>query len=315
MPDSATPQPLSTWNFLGVLAVCLIGSSTTWADDPVRMLSSQSIQGTTAGERTINSVNIPFCWCPPGKFTMGSPDQESHRHDDEGQVEVTFEHGFWISQHEVTEAEYKLITNRSPRSSLGENYPAADMRSGDARRFAEMLTKREKEAGQIPDDWEYAMPTEAQWEYACRAGTSTSFCFGDSEQMLPEFGNFADKQLLSFDPSEYRYANSRLDDSFPTLAPVESYRANSWGIYDMHGNAWEWCLDEYSPKLPGGKNPQGPERGNGQGRVIRGGSWLSHYHYCRSAMRNAHHDLNSAPYIGIRIVLCPKLRNSERERQ
>ena len=180
------------------------------------------------------------------------------------------------------------------------------MRSGDARRYADNLTKRERESSQIPQSWAYSLPTEAEWEYACRAGTSTAYSFGDSVDKLPEHGNFADRQLLRFDDSEFRYADRALDDRFSQTAPVGSYRPNPWGIHDMHGNVWEWCSDNYVRQLSGGVDPQGPKQGDGRGRIIRGGSWLSRADYCRSAMRKAHHDLNSAPYIGIRIVLKPQ---------
>ena len=272
----------------------------------IRPLSKDRIRGSNPGEQVANSVDQTFCWCPAGSFQMGSPENEVGRSYDEVPVKVSITRGFWISKFEVTEAEYKEVTGRTARKPQGDRFPCVDMRSSDARRYVEKLTEREHKSGHLPLDWTYSLPTEAEWEYACRARTNTPYSFGQSISRLPDHGNFADRKLYELKPSDYRYADRNLDDGFALAAPVGSYRANSWGIHDMHGNVWEWCSDNYSQKLPGGADPLGAEKGDGRGRVIRGGSWLSIPSYCRSAMRNAQHDLNDAPYIGIRVVLRPK---------
>lgn len=296
---------ISIRNVVAVLACCVFINFAP-AADPATKLTPQSMVGKKPGDQTKNSINQKFCWCPAGSYKMGTPSTEAHRSYDEDQVDVTLTQGFWISKYEVTEREYKLIRNRSPKVSYGEDFPVVDMRSGDARQFAEKLTEHGQKAGAIAKNWIYAIPTEAEWEYACRADTTTAYSFGSSVNNLAGHGNFADQQLRQHDDSTFRYAHKKLDDGFAKLAPVGSFEPNAWGIHDMHGNAWEWCADSYFEKLPGGVNPIANGKGAERGRVIRGGSWLSHAHYCRSAMRQAHHDLNSAPYIGFRVVLKPK---------
>jgi len=261
-----------------------------------------SLTGQHAGEEAVNSIGQKFSWCPAGSFLMGSPADEPGRSYDEEQVEVRLSHGFWMAQFEVTEKEYQLVRNRKPKQPRGDDHPSTE---GDPRKFAEQLTEREQQAGQIPKSWIYTLPTEAEWEYACRAGSRNAFSFGDSPDQLHEYGNFADRQLLNYDHSTFRYASTEWDDGFARTAPVGSYRPNRWGLYDMHGNVWEWCLDRYDEQLTGGIDPVGPEKSD-RGLVIRGGSWLSYPHYCRSAMRKAHHERLNADYVGFRVVLKPK---------
>ncbi len=171
------------------------------------------------------------------------------------------------------------------------------------RSVAAQLTKLEHESGRLPHDWLYDAPTEAQWEYACRAGHPSAYSFGADSKQITRFANFADQTLWRYNESDYRYADRQSNDGFALAAPVGSYRANAWGIHDMHGNVWEWCQDAYQVELAGGVDPTGPEKGTDRGRVIRGGSWLSRASYCRCAMRQAHHDLDAAAYIGIRLVI------------
>lgn len=274
------------------------------SDAGVRYLGSIG-PGKFPGQEWTNSVGQVFCWCPPGAFTMGSPESESERDDDEGPIKVQLTKGFWISKYELTEREYSLLRKRNAKKPRGKLYPYVDARHGDALNAAKAITERERKAGTLPKDWAYTMPTEAEWEYACRAGSTTAYCFGDSSADLHRFGNFADATLFRFDPSLYRYASEQFDDGFDQAAPVGSYLPNAWGIHDMHGNVWEWCRDEYSELLAGGDDPSGPEKSAGRGRVIRGGSWISYPAYCRSSMRQVQTDLNVAPYLGIRLILKP----------
>ena len=113
------------------------------------------------------------------------------------------------------------------------------------------MTKLEKAKGVLPEGWAYQIPTEAQWEYSCRAATKTAYCFGDATDSLHRFANFADQRLFQFDPSQFRYAIRKQDDGFAQVAPVGSFLANAWNIHDMHGNLAEWVSDSYQAKRKG----------------------------------------------------------------
>lgn len=257
-----------------------------------------------AGNEFLNSIGQIFCWCPAGSFEMGSAESEAGRSYDEDRLSVNITRGFWISKYEVTEREYLAATRRASKMPVGKNYPFTGARYGDAKRFPDSLNKLELADKIISAGWSYDLPTEAEWEYACRAGSRTAYGFGDSAKSLFQFANFADAALFNQDPSGFRYADRRSMDGFARAAPVGQFHPNTWGIHDMHGNVAEWTKDTYSVERPGGKDPIVTERQfNERGKVIRGGSWLSSSAYCRSAMRNAQVDLNDATHVGFRIVL------------
>ena len=172
-----------------------------------------------------------------------------------------------------------------------------------------LVEAAEKKAGRMPDGWEYRLPTEAEWEYACRAGTTTRFHFGDDATDLHRFANYAEYSLHSDDDS-FHYCDTRGDDGMGKRpAPIGSYLPNPWGLHDMHGNVTEFVLDVYRPTLPGGTDPIGAlkkgEKGGGT-IVYRGGAWCSLPEYCQSGFR--HHTRHShndghASYRGLRLVL------------
>ena len=204
-------------------------------------------EGTKAGQsRKSNGLNTPLVWIPPGDFTMGSPKDEKDRSDDENQVQVTLTKGFWLGQHEVTQAEWQRVMQTTPWSGNedvkeGDDYPATFVSWDDAMKFCEKLTEQERSAGRLPSDWQYTLPTEAQWEYACRAGTKSRFSFGDDESDLGEYAWYGKN---AGDIGE-KYAHR-----------VAQKKANPWGLYDMHGNVWEWCRDVYAYELPGRRRPR-----------------------------------------------------------
>src|SRR5262249_18294092 len=143
-------------------------------------------------------------------------------------------------------------------------------------------------AGRLPDDWEYTVPTEAQWERACRGRTETNFSFGDDAAKLGDYSWFRENAW---------------SDNEHNARRVGQKESNPWGLYDMHGNVYEWCRDSYGQKLPGGRDPESTERG--ESRVIRGGCWGSDASYCRSAHRNGNDPTARSCFLGFRVALSP----------
>jgi formylglycine-generating enzyme required for sulfatase activity len=207
-----------------------------------------------------------------------------------------------MGKHEVTQAEYLAVMGVNPTYFQGDvSRPVEGVSWNDAVAYCAALTARERTAGRLPAGWRYRLPTEAEWEYACRAGTTTAFHYGDTLR----------SGIANFD-GRYEYPPCGLETYFcynprgtypPGTTSVGSYAPNAWGLYDMHGNVWEWCSDWWSESLPGGSvtDPQGPA--SGSDRVIRGGGWSTFAIYCRSAFR-----LNILPayrgsLIGFRVVL------------
>ena len=287
--------------------------------------------GRKAGERmtkTVNGVEYAFRWCPAGSFQMGSPSSESGRDDDETQHRVTLTQGFWMLETEVTVGMYRsFVEETGHQSGAGyegkggrgynasteeweqnpkytwknngfpqeENHPVANVDWNDAVAFCEWLSRKTKTRIQLP--------TEAQWEYACRAGTTSSYYFGNAPEGLSKVGNVADgsakKQFSGWTTIES-------EDGYVFIAPVGIYRPNAWGLYDMHGNVWEWCSDwydgSYYDKSPT-SDPTGPS--SGSDRVIRGGCWHYHAKICRSAFRGSNSpDFRNAS-LGFRFSLVP----------
>jgi formylglycine-generating enzyme required for sulfatase activity len=263
----------------------------------------QPRDGERPGQEWINGNGMVFCWCPPGKFMMGDPNSAF---DDAKPIEVSLTKGFWMAKYEAAQIEGQRVGGGPyPTITKHKLAPMHNLSHDNPKKFLEMLTKAEQKAGRLPGDWEYAVPTEAEWEYACRAGTTTRFSFGDDAKQLHLFANFADKRLLADDGS-MQFAEARFDDGVgKALAPVGRYQPNAWGLHDMHGNVAEWCADRYLPKLVGGVNPlvDGKiKEATGDG-VVRGGAWCSTPSYCEAAFRNSEFAGKQRDYIGFRVVL------------
>ena len=235
-----------------------------------------------------NSIGMEFASIPAGKFLMGSPATEKERSQDETQHEVTLTQGFRMGVHEVTQAQYGQVMGKNPSYFKGATLPVETVSYDEALAFCKKLSDlpAEKAAGR-----KYRLPTEAEWEYCCRAGTSTPF----------HFGNELNGTQANCDGT-FPYGTTKQGPYLKKTSPVGSYPANAWGLHDMHGNVYEWCQDWYGdyPK-DSIKDPQGSS--SGELRVLRGGSWDDVARSCRAGRRNRNspgtHDINC----GFRLLL------------
>ncbi|AMY08741.1 Serine/threonine-protein kinase pkn1 [Luteitalea pratensis] len=182
------------------------------------------------------------------------------------------------------------------RFGLGDDVPVFWVTYADAEAHCAALTARARGDGTLPDGWVFRVPTEAQWEYACRAGSTAATAFG------PVLTN-ADANMVG------AAGEGTGPPAVGRSAPVGRYRANAWGLYDMHGNVFEWCRDWYHARLPGGDDPDlsatrgVPNRDGTYSRVRRGGAWNDEYWYCRSAARLRYEPERSSDHIGFRVAL------------
>jgi formylglycine-generating enzyme required for sulfatase activity len=228
-----------------------------------------------------NDLGMTFNLIPAGTFMMGSPETELGRDADEFQHEATLTQDFYIQTTEVTQGQWQAVMGENPSSfqNCGLNCPVESVSWDDAQVFIERLN------AQTTDGYEYRLPTEAQWEYAARAGSETAFCDGDITQ--PE-GNDPILNTLGWyrENSDAGYAGCSERDDGRCIGPqpVGGKNPNAWGLFDMHGNVWEWCQDWYGD-YPSGSviDPQGPSSGGS--RVLRGGCWYDSPLSCRSANR------------------------------
>lgn len=279
-----------------------------WEDTRVRLYRTSEIP-----------ADGPFsqlAWIPPGVFNMGSPENEPGRDVDEGpSTIVIFEEGFWMGIHEVTQREFTTVMqfstswfNGNRTSQGGENYgvdlsrPVENLQWGLAFQYCQKITATARENGRLPEGYVYRLPTAAEWEYACRAGSQTPFHFG--QNLRSGMANF-DGRREYVPPTSVSWNASGVFVN--RTVPVGQYNPNAWGLYDMHGNVLEWCLDWYEADLPGGvvTNPTGPA--SGTDRVVRGGSWFNFGQFCRSAQRGAVPPITANAAIGFRVVLAPPL--------
>ncbi len=235
----------------------------------------------------LNGVKFEFVSIPAGKFKMGSPNTEVGRNEvEETQHEVSIS-GFFMGKYEITQAQWKAVmgSTNNPSNFKGDNLPIEKVSWNKVQEF---ITKLNEQTGKT-----YRLPTEAEWEYACRAGTETPFNTG---------ANITTDQA-NYD-GLYPY------DSYPTgiyrerTTDVGTFAPNAWGLYDMHGNVWEWCNDWYGEEYYNDSpstDPQGPN--TGEFRIIRGGSWYNGAVMCRSARRHAQYPNNTSSYLGFRLVI------------
>lgn len=251
--------------------------------------------------------NMAFVYIEPGKFMMGSPETEADRYDDEKQHEVTIKKGFWIGQYEVTFDQYDAFTkdtHRAQARDLGNwgrgNHPAIYIKWFYANEFAKWLSKK--------TGHKYRLPTEAEWEYASRAGTTTAFSFGDHVGGMHNHSFF--KRLLDSGMDQAKIdAEKTLIDQYAWYGenagqkthPVGQKKPNPWGLYDIHGNVWEWTCSLYSEDYSTSESCVENEKSN-ERRAVRGGSWQFYAKGMRSADRRFFVPVLRLPYIGFRLV-------------
>ena len=233
---------------------------------------------------TIADLSMEMLWVKPGTFDMGSPLSEKDRQDRETPHSVTLTDGYWLGKHEVTQSQWEKVMGSNPSFFKGGDKPVETVSWTEVTSFCNKLTASERRAGRLPAGMTYQLPTEAQWEYACRAGTKTAFSFGDS--------------LTSGQANTSSRRRSR------ETTDVGKYPANGWGFHDMHGNVWEWCADWYGDYPTGAaRDPVGPA--DGSDRVRRGGSWSRTADRARSAVRRGREPAVGNDYLGFRLSLRP----------
>ena len=246
-------------------------------------------------------------WIPPGTFVMGSPASEALRGSDETQHTVTLTKGFYMGKYAVTQGEYLALMGSNPSYfTPGNGYsqdlsrPVETVTWYNATIYCAQLTQREQAAGRLPAGWVYRLPTESEREYACRAGTTTAFHYGNA--LRSGMANFYG--YYEYDASVGNIYNAS-GIYLGRTTTVGSYQPNAWGLYDMHGNVWEWCRDLYGTYPTGSViDPQGAP--SGSDCVVRGGGWGSIGGYCRSAFRIYYDPCDWTSYmIGFRVVLAP----------
>ena len=306
-PDSLTPP--SAWpprrlaRWAGIALALVVLGWVGWyfgiaLPDQREAAAAAKLRADNA--RTIPDLSLDLVYIAPGDFLMGTPEQRllvkwfylarekltkqpnlGAGFDNERPVTwVTLTQPFWLGRTALTQGQYQAVmgTNPSHFTAAGREAPVEQVSWDDAIAFCAKLTEREKAAGRLPTGYTYNLPTEAQREYACRAGTEGPFA-GDLAAMA------------WYEPN-----------SGGTTHPVGMKQPNAWGLYDMEGNVWEWCRDWYGP-YPGGDltNPAGPS--SGSIRVIRGGSWGNDAAYCRSAYRPYDEPGDRGTYVGFRLAL------------
>jgi formylglycine-generating enzyme required for sulfatase activity len=258
-----------------------------FAADPVasRVANAESaITSATVQTRNLHVIadlGLELIWVAPGTFMMGSASDEPERNKAEGpRTQVTLTRGYWLGKTEITQAQYEAVSGVNPSTfkAVGGQGPVERVSWTDAMAFCRKLTERERAANRLPEGYAFTLPTEAQWEFACRAGSTGAY---------------------SGEPNGMAWCNGNSGD---TTHAVGLKQPNAWGFHDMSGNVLEWCFDWYGP-YPGGAvtDPVGP--GRGHYRTARGGSWRTDVRLGRSAARSGGSAGRLDYTIGFRVAL------------
>lgn len=240
----------------------------------VRLVADDTASAGVPASALTNNLPPNLVWIPAGSFNMSG-------------TLVYLSKGFFLSKWEVTQADYVSVMSNNPSSFTGNmNRPVDSETWFEATNYCGRLTARETAAGRVPAGWVYRLPTEAEWEFACRAGTTNTYYFGNSASNLNLYAWY-------------------VSNSESQTHPVGLKIPNRWGLCDMSGNVWEWCSDWYTNSLPGGNvtDPQGPLTGSD--RVLRGGGWNNTAASCSSANRVNDTPSDRSSDVGFRVVLAP----------
>jgi formylglycine-generating enzyme required for sulfatase activity len=250
-----------------------------------------------------NALGMKFQLIPAGSFLMGSSDDDVREAlasaklyrkdaklewftDEQPQHRVTFGQPFYLGAHPVTQAQWRAVMGANPSHFKGDDLPVENVSWDDAHIFLIRLNRRN-------DGWKYRLPSEAEWEYACRAGTTTPFSFGDT--ITPAQVNY---------DGNYPFFGAQKGEYRATTTPVGSFPPNAWGLHDMHGNVREWCQDVWHKNYTGAPNDGSAwEQGSDNQRVVRGGSWGDYAYFCRAAHRYRRAPGDRDDLVGVRVAV------------
>ena len=276
-PDDASPALKIPDLHYDELVLETLGKPSKAVSPPNKMIA-----GRKFGDEWVGPRGMVYCWCPQGKFTMGSPEVEKGRFEDETQREVEIQEGFWMAKYEWPRGLWR--GNRNNKAIDKDKLHPVNMVSQSKDTLAreiKPMNEAAKKSGLLPPGWEFGLPSESQWEYAARAGTTTTYFFGAEHTQISYYANFADKTWFDTGEIYANHAHRSLSDGYSKLAPVGSLQPNNWGLHDMLGNVAEWT----------------------DAAVMRGGSWISTPWNCRCAHRQKMGDRDQRNYLGIRVVI------------
>jgi formylglycine-generating enzyme required for sulfatase activity len=241
----------------------------------------------------IGRQTLRLRWIPPGEFYMGSPEDEPERGEKERRHRVILTRGFWLAETVCPQSLWREVMDKNPSRFQGNDLPVENVSWYDVQEFLTRLNK-------FQPGLQARLPSEAEWEYACRAGTQTPFWWGD--ELTPDLANYN---------GEYPYHNGPKREYREKTLPVGSFEANPWGLYQMHGNIWEWCEDWYEEYSEDEVqiDPVGPNRGSG--RVVRGGGWADGGRWLRAAYRYRWRPAGRYGGLGFRLAAGPRPGGAE----
>jgi eukaryotic-like serine/threonine-protein kinase len=279
---SQKDQPLSPASFE---SPATINFETVTVNDVGQIIQRQQKRARYFTEDLGNGLLLEMVEIPAGEFLMGSPTREAERSDEEGPQHRVSVRRFFMGRFTVTQAQWQKIMGNNPANFKGNDRPVEQVSWGDAQGFCRKLSQQKGRG--------YRLPSEAEWEYACRAGTATPFHFGPT--ITPELVNYY---------GEYPYDSAVKKKNRLETTPVGIFPANGFGLHDMNGNIWEWCEDVWHQNYQGAPTDGSAwvTGGVASSRLVRGGSWRHLPLYCRSAYRGSHDPEESSNYLGFRVV-------------